>query len=161
MRNIPVTRKKAMDQEPRVTCPVCGDTEKASSYNAKNGMCSRCWEYLSPEAGGTDHGVFMVRIRTRDERNGRRMAEIRPRGFWSAQIEVNERVDHSYDPETKDINKTWKVEVSWGCGGTDGTRDEIVPGQFQSYAENFANAMDHAVMLAKIWKMERQERKEA
>ncbi|MBE0568411.1 MAG: hypothetical protein IH577_01885 [Deltaproteobacteria bacterium] len=153
-----MARFGAKAEEPRVTCPVCGDTEKASS-NEGNGMCSRCWDYLSPVAGGTDHGVFMVRVRTSDD--GRRSAEIRPRGFWSGTIEVRERIDHSYIPETKEIQKDWKVDVSWGSGGTDGTHDEIVPGQFQSYAENFANAMYHAVNLAKLWKMERQEKKEA
>jgi hypothetical protein len=150
---------RAKAEEPRVTCPVCGDTEKASSYNAQKQMCSRCWDYLSPEAGGTDHGVFMMRVRTSDD--GRRSVEIRPRGFWSGTIEVRERIDHTYLSDTKEIQKSWKVEVSWGSGGTDGTHDEIVPGQFQSYAENFANAMDHAVNTAKLWRMERQEKKEA
>lgn len=149
----------AKAEEPRVTCPVCGDTEKASSYNAQKQMCSRCWEYLSPEVGGTDHGVFMVRIQTRDD--GRRSAEIRPRGFWSACIEVREMTDISYNDDTREVTKKIRVEVSWGSGGTDGTHDEIGPGQFKSYAENFANAMDHAVNLAKLWMMERQEKKEA
>ena len=141
-------------EEPRVTCPVCGDTEKESSYEKDHGMCSRCWWFLSPESGGKDHGLFMIRIRTKDD-DGRRMAEIRPRGFWSGTIEVHEDIQHSYNHETSEAEKKWNVRVTWGCGGTDGTIDEI------QTAENFTRAMDHAVMLAKIWKMERQEGKEA
>ena len=143
------------EDEPRVTCPVCGDTEKESSYEKANGMCSRCWRFLAPEAGGTDHGLFMIQIRVKEEQTGRRMAEIRPRGFWSGTIEVHEDTSHTYNGETKTVEKNWEVRISWGCGGTDGTVDEI------RQAENFARAMDHAVMLAKIWKMERQEGKEA
>ena len=141
------------DDEPRVPCPVCGDTEKESSYEKVNGMCSRCWDYLAPEAGGTDHGLFMIRIRTKND-EGRRMAEIRPRGFWSGTIEVHEDIQHTYNGETKTVEKSWDFRVTWGCGGTDGTVDAI------RTAENFARAMDHAVMLAKIWKMERKEGKE-
>jgi hypothetical protein len=149
-------RRKAEIEEPKVTCPVCGDTEKEKDYKPEIGMCSRCWDYLSPEAGGTDHGQFMVRIRIRDDQDGKRMAEIRPRGFWSGTIEASEDIHHSYNAETKEVEKNWHVRISWGSGGTDGTHDEIRPGQFNSYAENFTRAMDHAVMLAKIWKMERQ-----
>lgn len=141
-------------EEPRVTCPVCGDTEKESSYEKDHGMCSRCWWFLAPEAGGTDHGLFMIRIRTKND-EGRRMAEIRPRGFWSGTIEVHEDIQHTYNHETREAERNWNMRVTWGCGGTDGTVDDI------RAAENFTRAMDHAVMLAKIWKMERQERKEA
>ncbi len=146
---------KRQPEEPKVTCPVCGDTEKESAYDVARGMCSRCWDYLAPENGGKDHGLFMVRTRIRDDRDGRREAQIRPRGFWSGTIEVFESIDHSYNPETKQIEKTWKVRVSWGTGGTDGTVDDI------RAAENFTRAMDHAVMLAKIWRMDRHEEKEA
>ncbi len=141
-------------EEPRVTCPVCGDAEKTSSYNAENGMCSRCWDYLAPVNGGKDHGLFMIRIKTKDDA-GRRYAEIRPRGFWSGTIEVHEDIQHTYIGETHTVEKSWNVRVTWGCGGTDGTVEDI------QAAENFTRAMDHAVMLAKIWKMERQEGKEA
>jgi ribosomal protein L37E len=146
---------KKRNEEPRITCPVCGDTEKESSYEKDHGMCSRCWWFLSPEAGGKDHGLFMIRVRVKEEESGRRMAEIRPRGFWSGTIEVHEDIQHTYNGETKMVDKSWDFRVTWGCGGTDGTLDAI------RTAENFVRAMDHAVMLAKIWKMERQERKEA
>ena len=120
-------------------------------------MCSRCWEYLAPEAWRNGprslHGADSGRGRQEWKAYARRSGRA---DFGRVQIEVNEDVSTTLDSETKDINKTWKVEVSWGCGGTDGTRDEIVPGQS---AENFANAIDHAVMLAKIWKMERTRRK--
>jgi hypothetical protein len=142
------------EDEPRVTCSVCGDTEKESSYEKDHGMCSRCWWFLAPEAGGVDHGLFMIRVRTKDD-HGRRMAEIRPRGFWSGTIEVHEDIQHSYNGETKMVDKSWDFRVTWGCGGMNGTLDAI------QTAENFVRAMDHAVMLAKTWKMERQERKEA
>ena len=142
--------KTRREEEPRVTCPVCGATEKEKDYQPEAGMCSRCWQYLSPEAGGEDHGLFMIRTETRDDQNGRRLAFIRPRGYWSETIEVRERLRPSYNPDTKEYEKSWTVEVSWGSGGTDGTVDEI------RAAENFARAMDHAVMLAKTWKMERQ-----
>jgi len=144
-------RKIQKADEPKVTCPVCGATEKEKDYKPEIGMCSRCWWYLAPEAGGTDHGLFMLRIQIRDDQDGRRMAEIRPRGFWSGTIEVSEDIQHSYNPETKEVEKNWNVRVSWGSGGTDGTVDDI------RAAENFTRAMDHAVMLAKIWKMERKE----
>jgi ribosomal protein L37E len=146
---------KKKNEEPRVTCPVCGDTEKESSYEKDHGMCSRCWWFLAPEAGGRDHGLFMIRVRVKEEESGRRMAEIRPRGFWSGTIEVHEDIQHTYNHETQAAEKNWNMRVTWGCGGTDGTVDDI------QAAENFTRAMDHAVMLAKIWKMERQEGKEA
>ena len=142
-------RRMTMAEEPKVPCPVCKAEEKASRFMPGIEMCSTCWQYLAPEVGGKDHELFMLRIRIRDEQDGRRMAEIRPRGFWSGTIEVNERTDLSYDAETKTAVKTWTVRISWGSGGTDGTLDEI------QTVENFTRAMDHAVMLAKIWKMER------
>lgn len=67
---------------------------------------------------------------------------------------MHEDIHHSYNAETKEVEKSWNVRVSWGSGGTDGTVDEI------RAAENFGRAMDHAVMLAKIWRMERQDKKE-
>jgi len=152
MRNATAMRRMTMAEEPKVTCPVCGATEKEKDYNAENGMCSRCWWYLAPEAGGVDHGLFMIKVQTYDD--GLRYAEIRPRGFWSGTIEVRERIDRSYDSETKMRVESWEVRVSWGAGGTDGTLDEI------RTAENFTRSMDHAVMLAKIWKMQRNEGKE-
>jgi len=147
---IATTGRTRKEDEPKVTCPVCGATEKEKDYKPEIGMCSRCWWYLAPEAGGTDHGLFMIRIRTKDD-DGRRMAEIRPRGFWSAMIEVHEDIQHPYNAETKEVEKNWNVRVSWGSGGADGTLDDL------RAAENFTRAMDHAVMLAKIWKMERKD----
>lgn len=135
------------EEEPKVTCPVCGATEKEKDYIPENGMCSRCWWYLAPEADGVDHGLFMIKVQTYND--GLRYAELRPRGFWSGTIEVRERIDHSYDSETKMRVESWGVRVSWGAGGTDGTLDEI------RTAENFTRSMDHAVMLSKIWKMQR------
>ena len=81
--------------------------------------------HLPPEAGGTDYGLFMIQIRVKEEQTGRRMAEIRPRGFWSGTIEVHEDTSHTYNGETKTVEKNWEVRISWGCGGTDGTVDEI------------------------------------
>jgi hypothetical protein len=154
MRNIPVTPRKQKPEEPKVTCPVCGDTEKEKDYKPEIGMCSRCRDYLSPKRGGMDYGLFMLRTETWDDQNGRRIASIRPRGFWSGTIEVREQLRHAYNPDTKEIEKSWEVEISWGSGGTDGTLDQV------QAAENFIRAMDHAVMLAKTWRTERQEKKE-
>ena len=142
-------RKK--EDEPKVACPVCQAETKASELTDAP-MCSYCATYLTN--GGTDHGNFMVRVRTVDD-TGRRMAEIRPRGFWSDAIEIRERLDHRYNVDTKEIDLSWEVEISWGSGGNDGTRSSI------EASENFTRAMDHAVMLAKSWRMERQENKEA
>ncbi len=101
-----------MARESTVTCPVCGDTEKEKEYKPEIGMCSRCWQYLSPEAGGKDHGLFMIRTEARDDQNGRRLAFIRPRGFWSEVVEVRERVQSNFNPNTKEYEKRWTVEVS-------------------------------------------------
>ena len=135
---------------PKVTCPVCQAETKESKMipEAMAGarMCYRCAHYLAPEKGGTDHGLFMDQIEVRDK--GLRRSTIRPRGFWSDAIEVNEREDYFASYEAKKM--IVKQDVSWSTGGTDGTVDEI------RAAENFARAMDHAVMLAKTWKMERQ-----
>jgi hypothetical protein len=150
MKNASATRRP---EEPKVTCPVCGDTEKEKDYKPDIGMCSRCRDYLSPERGGKDHGLFMIRVRPIDN-SGRRDAEIRPRGFWSGTIEVREQLRHSYNADTKEIEKSWEVEISWGSGGTDGTLDKV------QAAENFTRAMDHAVMIAKTWRTERQDKKE-
>ena len=150
------SRKVRKPEEPKVACPVCRAETKESEMipEAMAGarMCYRCAHYLAPEKGGTDHGAFMVRIETRDD--GLRRAFIRPRGFWSDAVEVHETEDYWASHEAG--KKVIKHEVRWGTGGCDGTHDEIRVGHFDSYAENFARAMDHAVMLAKIWKMERQ-----
>ena len=134
------------EDEPKVTCPVCQAEEKASRFMPGIEMCTTCWQCLAPDVGGTDHGLFMVRTETRD--NGLRRAFLRPRGFWSDAIEVGETEDYFASYEAK--KTVIKQSVSWSTGGTDGTVDEI------RAAENFARAMDHAVMLAKTWKMERQ-----
>ncbi len=147
----PIKRK---DEEPKVPCPVCQAETKASEL-ADAPMCSYCATYLTN--GGTDHGNFMVRIETRD--NGQRRAFLRPRGFWSDAVEVHETED--YFASHAAGKAVIKYEVRWGCGGTDGTHAQIRLGQFDSYAENFARAVDHAVMLAKSWQIEREERKEA
>ena len=143
-------RRMAMAKEPKVTCPVCQAKTKESEMirEATVGarICFRCAQYLDPAKDGTDHGLFMVRIETRD--NGLRRAFLRPRGFWSDAIEVGETEDIWASHETG--KKVVKQTISWGSGGTDGTVDEI------RAAENFARAMDHAVMLAKIWKTEHQ-----
>ncbi|MCL5966907.1 MAG: hypothetical protein M1550_06890 [Deltaproteobacteria bacterium] len=123
MRNIPVTRKKAMPEEPKVTCPVCGDTEKEKDYRPETGMCSRCRDYLAPERGGVDHGRFMIRTKTWDGQNGRRIASIRPRGFWSETIEVREQLRHSYNPDTKDIEKSWEYSTP----ARDGSSPRSIP----------------------------------
>ena len=140
------------EDEPKVTCPVCQAEEKASRFMPGIEMCTTCWQCLAPDVGGTDHGAFMVRIETRDD--GLRRAFVRPRGFWSDAVEVHETED--YWASHKAGKKVIKHKVRWATGGCDGTHDEIRVGHFDSYAENFARAMDHAVMLAKIWKMERQ-----
>ena len=140
--------KTRKEKEPTTDCPVCKAETKVSELEGKT-MCFHCATYL--EHGGTDHGLFMIRIETRDK--GLRRAFLRPRGFWSDAVEVHETEDYWKTHETGKL--AIKSEVRWSCGGTDGTVDEI------RTAENFARAMDHAVMLAKIWKMERQEGKEA
>lgn len=143
-------RKAQKPEEPKDACPVCQAETKESEMipEAMAGarMCYRCAHYLSPEKGGKDHGLFMVREETRDK--GLRRAFLRPRGFWSDAIEVHETEDYFASYEAK--KTVLKQTVNWSTGGTDGTVDEI------RAAENFARAMDHAVMLAKIWKMERQ-----
>jgi hypothetical protein len=70
--------------------------------------------------------------------------QIRPRGFWSDIVEVNERVTFWGNPAG-----TWTVKVSWGSGGEDGTLDEL------RTAGNFAIAVNHAVQVATYWKCER------
>lgn len=139
-----------MAKEPKVTCPVCQagtkESEMVPEATAGTRICYRCAQYLDPEKDGKDYGLFMVRTETRE--NGLRRAFLRPRGFWSDAIEVNETEDYFASYEAK--KTVLKQSVSWSTGGTDGTVDEI------RAAENFARAMDHAVMLAKTWKTERQ-----
>ena len=142
-------RRMTMAEEPKVPCPVCKAEEKASRFMPGIEMCSTCWQYLAPDIGGTDYGLFMVKVQRHQYDDNVRFAEIRPRGFWSGIIDVREGINLSYNLETKKTEKEWTVRVSWGSGGTDGTVDDI------RAAENFTRAMDHAVMLAKIWKMER------
>jgi len=150
------TARKVVEPDPRTTCPVCGDTEKTSDYNVDVGMCSKCLWFLDPTRGGVDHGNFMVRVSAPHDgpTAGVRFAEIRPRGFWSGIIEVHENINHVYNDKIKTVEKNWDVRVSWGSGGTDGTQDSI------RAAENFTRAMDYAVMLARLWKMQRQQGKE-
>lgn len=148
----PIGKRQA--EEPMVACPVCQAETRASEL-VDAPMCSYCATYLTN--GGTDHGTFMVRIETRD--NGLRRAFLRPRGFWSDAVEVHETEDYFASLETG--KQVIKHEVRWGCGGTDETHAQIRVGQFNSYAENFARAIDHAVMLAKSWQIEREERKGA
>src|SRR3990170_1001756 len=108
--------KTRREEEPRVTCPVCGATEKEKDYKPEARMCYRCAHYLAPEKGGIDHGAFMIRIETRDD--GLRRAFIRPRGFWSDTVEVHETEDYwaSHKAGKKVIKhevmiaKAWKME---------------------------------------------------
>jgi len=136
------TQMKRNANEPRVKCPKCGDVEKESEYKVERGMCWRCWSYLSPKVGGKDEGFYMERVRTDSE--GCRHMQIRPRGFWSEMVSVEERVTFWGNPAG-----TWTVNVSWGSGGTDGTLDEI------RTASNFAIAVSHVVQVATKWKCER------
>jgi len=127
---------------PMVTCPKCGNKEKETEFSQERGMCCRCWSYLAPEVGGTDHGVLMEKVHTGTE--GCRSMRIRPRGFCGDIVEVNERVSYWGDPKGK-----WTVSVTWGSGGKDGTLDEL------RSAANFCIAVAHAVQVATAWKVGR------
>jgi len=143
-------------QEPAVNCPVCKAEVKVSSmYDDIGGrrMCGYCASYLAPERGGTDFGFFMMRITQREDEARERRAEYRPRGYWSDAIEVTEQRRPEWtEGETK---FRWDVDVRWGSGGHDGSLSDI------EAAEMFQNALAHAILIAKTWKMERQEGKEA
>ena len=142
-------------QEEKVTCPVCKAEVKVSSmYDDIGGrrMCGHCSGYLAPERGGSDFGFFMTRIEKRDSVDGERRAFYRPRGYWSDAIEVTERKQPEWGAT---MSFRWEVDVRWGSGGHDGSIDDL------EAAEMFQNALAHAILIAKTWKMERQEGKEA
>lgn len=134
---------------PKVPCPVCKAEERESEYKPELGMCWKCYSFLAPERGGKDHGLFMVVTEEEAGTGNIRLARIRPRGFWSDVVEVRERRNF-WDAKPGEPAK-YDMDVRWSTGGTDGTVDSI------RAAENFARALDHAIMLAKIWKTERQE----
>jgi len=120
----------------KMKCPVCGAEDLG---DPSHGMCNRCWWYLAPDGCGVDFGYLMYRIKTYSD--GVRRMEIRPRGFWSESIKVSEERENF-----SDLDSEIKVDISWSCGGVDGTLNPV------DTAISFRDAMGFAIDTAIGWR---------